>query len=523
MATPDKIFPIMCRPGVQRDGTAFDSNAHLDSLWCRWYQGRPQKMGGYNKMIGWDTHVPRGIFVVPNAPLFNIYVGDSNFLKYFPADNQTGLAVGPYVDRTPASMVVSQYNVWSFDVMFSTVDDGGILVAMATQNLYAIDQTVETPIFYGDILANTALIETGFRTSGGFVVLHPYLFIFGNDGHVKWTASNDPTVLLNDARVTGSKIVFGLPVRGGNSSPAGLLWSLDSVIRVTNTGAGDATEFRFDTITSESSILSSRGVIEYDGLYYWAGVDRFLFYNGIVQEVPNDMNLQYFFDNVNYAQREKVWATKFTKYGEIWWHYPSGNNTECDSAIIYNVREKTWYDSGSIPSTVPLVPSSITRSAGYFNQTYTLPIWADSALDAGTGQYIIWNHGVGTDKVIDGIPTAIHSFFKMSYVSWVADGPGGQNAATDKTVYAYRLEPDFIQTGTLTLTVTGKQYASSPLPDEAATYLFSQDPLSVNYKQKVDIHEQRRLMSLKFESNEVGGYYQMGKCLWVARMGDTRP
>jgi hypothetical protein len=77
-------------------------------------------------------------------------------------------------------------------------------------------------------------------------------------------------------------------VRGGTNAPSGLFWSLDSLIRVSYIGAPDY--WRYDIITSQSSILSSSGVIEYDGIYYWCGVDRFLMYNGVVQEIPNPMN-----------------------------------------------------------------------------------------------------------------------------------------------------------------------------------------------------------------------------------------
>lgn len=103
--------------------------------------------------------------------------------------------------------------------------------------------------------------------------------------------------------------------------------------------------FPFDTLTSESSILSANSVVEYDGLYFWAGVDRFLFYNGVVQEVPNTLNLDWFYVNtdttgINYPQRQKVWATKIPQYGEIWFFYPSGTSEECDRAVIYNLREK---------------------------------------------------------------------------------------------------------------------------------------------------------------------------------------
>jgi hypothetical protein len=91
-------------------------------------------------------------------------------------------------------------------------------------------------------------------------------------------------------------------------------------------------------------------------------------YNGTVKEIPNTMNQNYFFDNLNYNQRQKVWATKVPRYGEIWWYYPRGNATECTDAIIYNVRENTWYDAGEA--------LGARRSAGYFSQVFRFPVAA---------------------------------------------------------------------------------------------------------------------------------------------------
>jgi len=119
--------------------------------------------------------------------------------------------------------------------------------------------------------------------------------------------------------------------------------------------------------------MSSSGVIEYDGIFYWAGIDRFLMYNGVVAEVPNTMNLNYFFDNVNYSQRQKVWCTKVPRYNEIWWFYPKGDATECTDAIIYNVKDKTWYDSGQAPGA--------NRSSGWFTEVFPKPIWGGVAQD----------------------------------------------------------------------------------------------------------------------------------------------
>lgn len=221
----------------------------------------------------------------------------------------------------------------------------------------------------------TLTFNNNISVSGGIVSLHPYLFVYGNNGLIQnCSAGNTNDWVSADANATNvasGKIVQGLPVRGGSNAPSGLFWSLDSLIRVSFIGGtGTPPQYwRYDIISSQSSILSSQSAIEYDGVYYWCGVDRFLLYNGVVKEIPNNMNQNYFFDNLNYDQRQKVWATKVPRYGEIWWFYPRGDATECTDAIIYNVRENTWYDAGEA--------RGAQRSAGYFSQVFAYPVAAD--------------------------------------------------------------------------------------------------------------------------------------------------
>jgi len=221
----------------------------------------------------------------------------------------------------------------------------------------------------------TLTFNNNISVSGGVVSLHPYLFVYGNNGLIQnCSAGNTNDWVSADANATNvasGKIVQGLPVRGGSNAPSGLFWSLDSLIRVSFIGGtGSPPQYwRYDIISSQSSILSSQSAIEYDGVYYWCGVDRFLLYNGVVKEIPNAMNQNYFFDNLNYDQRQKVWATKVPRFGEIWWFYPRGDATECTDAIIYNVRENTWYDAGEA--------RGAQRSAGYFSQVFAYPVAAD--------------------------------------------------------------------------------------------------------------------------------------------------
>lgn len=505
-----QYYPLLMQSGIQRDGTQFSSNKWIDGNWMRFYRGRPRTMEGYKQLLGNLPNVLRGMIIVPNSPNFDIYMGDQNSLKVFTMD-QFGNVIGPTIDRTPVLFAGNSDNNWTFDLMFSTVDNTNIILAYASQDLSSISSQVETPIYYGDSLATTPLIPTGINTAGGILVLHPYLFIFGNDGEVSWTTANNPSVILNSARVTSSKIIAGATTRGGNTSPAGILWSLDSVIRVTNVGP-TASDFNFDTITDESSILSKKSIIEYDGIYYWVATDRWLSYNGTVTELPNNTSLAFFFQNLNYAQRQKVWATKVSEWGEIWWHFPMGNSTECNHAVVYNVREQTWYDT------------VITRSCGDFDQTFQYPIWADNTLNINA-DYTLWQHETGQDQNVNGNLTAINKYIESGDISYCAVGPDGKFNGVDRLIDLYDINPDFLgtpdvnnvlQTGNINFVANGRRYPqSSIISSDVSTF--------TNTTERVDTRFQARLMTLKFSSNQIGGFFEMGQVLLNMRLGDGRP
>ena len=360
----------------------------------------------------------------------------------------------------------------------------------------------------------TATFDNNISVSGGVVILHPYLFVYGNNGLIQNSSAGDFTNWTsadsNSNNVSTGKVVKGLPLRGGTTSPAGLFWTLDSVVRVTyspSTVNGISFFWRYDLITSQSSIMSSQSIIEYDGIFYWAGVDRFLSYNGTVQEIPNSQNQNWFFDNLNYVQRQKVWVTKVPRWGEIWFFYPRGSATECTDAIIYNVRDKSWYDAGMAPGAA--------RSAGTFSEVFRKPIWADNVANT-QGTYTLWQHETGTDQIYTTQVDAVQSFFETNTLGQQVGLVGSQQQAGDNVFTRLeRIEPDFIQTGSMNVYVTGKGYADGT--DETSTpYVFAPDTL------KIDMREQRREMRLRFESNTQNGDYYMGKVLLSIETGDTR-
>jgi hypothetical protein len=362
--------------------------------------------------------------------------------------------------------------------------------------------------------AVTLTFDNNISVSGGVVMLHPYLFVYGNDGLIQnSSAGNFNNWVAADANannVASGKVVKGLPLRGGTTSPAGLFWTLDSVVRVTyspSTVGGISYYWKYDLITSQSSIMSSQCVIEYDGIFYWAGTDRFLMYNGVVQEVPNTQNMNWFFDGLSYTQRQKVWASKVPRWGEVWFFYPRGDATECTDAVIYNVREKTWYDAGQAPGA--------RRSAGTFSEVFRQPIWAGNEENA-EGTYTLWQHETGVNQVLGNQVNAIDSFFETPALGAYSGLVGAsQQAGENLWTRCERVEPDFVQEEDMYLVVTGKGYADDVDQPSPPVY-FAPDAL------KVDMREQRREMRMRFGSNTLGGNYFMGKVLLSLDTGDVR-
>jgi hypothetical protein len=199
--------------------------------------------------------------------------------------------------------------------------------------------------------------------------------------------------------MSASKIVKGLPTRGGTNAPSGLFWALDSLIRTSFTGTAP-NYWRYDIISSQISIMSSSAVVEMDGTQYWMGVDRFYAYNGSVVVLPNDKNVNWLFDNLNYQQRQKVWATKVPRYNEIWFFYPRNTAIECTDAIIYNVKDKIWYDAGQA--------AGAQRSCGYTTEIFPTPVWCD------------WNYNVEYSQGFNTIATPAGLTAPTTYQIYVA-------------------------------------------------------------------------------------------------------
>jgi len=527
---PASPVVIASKPGIKRDGTKFEGDFYVDGQWVRFQRGLPRKIGGYRSISNYLSQISRGIKTYTEDGYTYVHSGSSEYIERFTLD-QSGNA-SAVTDRTPVTLNYSPNNAWQFDVLYDSINlsPSNKIIAQVAQNLDSLYNSIGGQLFVGDLRSTDRFVEipipSGVSASGGVCVLHPYLTVFGTDGSLGWSAPGDPTNLTGagsgNARIASQKIVRGLPLRGGpGNAPAGLFWSTDAVIRASYVGGNQT--FQFDTISSQSSILSPNSVIEYDGIYLWCGVDRFLMFNGVVRDIPNELNINYFFDGLNREYAQKVFAFKVPRFGEIWWCYPRGNATECTHAVIYNVREQTWYDTE--------LPNG-GRSAGEFAAQFATPLLTGVTInqdkapptirqtqagdtrvtEAGdiritytNDNYKFWQHEVGVDEIDINNANAIQSYFETADISAVA------LESANRSLRCELIEPDFVQTGNMTVQIVGRANArAKEIASEPRTIV--PNP-STPYEQVVFFKEIRREMRFRFESNILNGNYQMGQVI----------
>jgi hypothetical protein len=247
------------------------------------------------------------------------------------------------------------------------------------------------------------------------------------------------------------------------------------------TGTTDV--FAFQELADNISIASPRSIVVANNVAYWMGQDKFYMYSGRVETLPCTLRNEVF-NNINFEQQAQIICGTNERWNEVWWIYPTGNNTSPDSYVIYNYAEQIWYYG------------TIERTA-----------WLDSPLrlypQAINGQYL-YNHEVGIDA--DGLPMT--SYIVTSDFD-IVDG--------DEFLLIKRMIPDINFAGStaatprVLLTVKPRNFPGSnynttnqPLVELSSTVPVEQ------YTEQIFIRARARQMGLKIYSDELGVMWQMG-------------
>jgi hypothetical protein len=124
------------------------------------------------------------------------------------------------------------------------------------------------------------------------------------------------------------------------------IYAADSIHVMRLTGNANA-PVAFNPITDEYGLLTTGGVIEYDGKHFVIGSDDIYVFSGhpgTIQSLSDGRVRTYLFDNLNPIHAQQLFTILNHQENEVWICYPtlSSLTGECNEALIYNYRDNTW-------------------------------------------------------------------------------------------------------------------------------------------------------------------------------------
>jgi hypothetical protein len=355
-------IPIKLPPGIYRNGTEYQSAGRwYDANLVRWYENTLRPMGGWRKRAtGQMSGLCRGFltwrdndgdrFIAAGTHTKLYAMNEAGTLKEITptgftagiadAVSKTGYGYGTYGSLAygtarPDTGTITPATTWSMDTW------GEYLVACSNADgkLYEWQLGFTTPTLAAAItnapVNNKALLVTQERI----------LFALGAGGNprkVQWCDQENNTLwtpagdnLAGDYELaTAGTLIAGKRVKGVN-----LLFTDVDVHTAQYVGAPFV--YGFEKAGSGCGLISAQAVAAIDTAAIWMSKAGFWIYDGYVKPLPSDVS-DYVFDNLNFNQASKVYAVHNSKYGEIWWYYPSSGSTENDSYVTFNYRENHW-------------------------------------------------------------------------------------------------------------------------------------------------------------------------------------
>lgn len=533
------IVPLLYKPGILRDGTNFQDEYCIDGQWIRFVATKIKKMKGQQEV--------NILNLLPNIIHMTVAYYNNYILYYVAANGQIKQCVlnqdltamvgertigqagnnGPEKNWQSVKFIRNSRECIGF---LQTSSGVNILDSNAGQFFWKEISNINGNLTHGDV-------DLGpFGISGGVIFSSPCLYFYGNGGNLRRSRTADPLNLVNvmgadgievgDAetyKIATDKILFGTTTRGGSNSPSFLFWTYNSVMYSTNvadpTNANSPVDLNTEIIISDISVLSSRSIVQYDGVFYWLGIKKIYVYTGLVTDIPNTINLEYFLHNIDMAKRQKVYGYKVERYNEIRWAYPEKVNANdptigCTRELVYNVKENSWYDTAIRRDCVTVYEGTgDTFSYGEACSNYPFNI-------ANTYKRI-WKQEIGVDEVRVGGRVNIPSFFTTPFYGLVAFNPAKTGTSIDKYIVLEHIEPDF-PTSTargvdvVNITVNYKKYANENLVSSVPiTFRLN----NLNNNGKIDTSFSARFMNITFSCEFP---YDVGNVLLSFKDGDDQ-
>ena len=134
----------------------------------------------------------------------------------------------------------------------------------------------------------------------------------------------------------GSEIIGGIRARQET-----LVWTDSALYNISF--VGPPLTFSVNLINQGVGLISPNGCINSPSGVFWMSDDGFYAYTGSVKRLSCSV-LSYVLDNLDMSQRFKVFGLLNKEFNEVWWFYPSTQDStgEISRYVIYNYLEDSW-------------------------------------------------------------------------------------------------------------------------------------------------------------------------------------
>lgn len=361
------LTPIKMPPGMFRNGTEYEtagrwSNGNL----VRWENGRLKPIGGWQAWLPATapafTGVARGGLTFTDNLGFpytiigtnsNLYIGEGGtFSDVTPVGFVAGRAdsilgagygagtygTGTYGTPRANSTLSLPAATWQMDTFGNTA----VMAASADRKLYQFDPTT-----------GLVTIPDGSPTCTGlFTTNEDFLLVIGAGGNgrrIQWPDIGTTTIWIpTDLNAAGDIDLNtpGLGVAGARVGLQNLVWTTVDAHLVNFVGQPAIyAPIRIGTacglVGPRAWAVAATGAGAGEAAY-WMSPGGFFAYTGAVTPLPCEVQ-DFLWDNINWTQAAKIYASSNSRFHEIIWFFPSLNSTEIDSYVMFNYKDNLWY------------------------------------------------------------------------------------------------------------------------------------------------------------------------------------
>jgi hypothetical protein len=246
--------------------------------------------------------------------------------------------------------------------------------------------------------------------------------------------------------------------------------------------------FGVTTLSENITIAGPNAAIAVDDTVFWMGRSEFYVYSGAVKRLGCTVR-DYVFDDINESELDKIEAGINTEHGEIWWFYPSEDNSELDRYVIYNYAEQVWYYG------------NLGRTAWSDRGIFDFPIAANT-----DGH--LYEHEIGFDDGTTDPAAAISAFITSSPID-IGDG--------DRFMLLSKMIPDVdFQNSTALLPDVNITLDVKNAPDgtynstQTDTFVKTQAAAVTARTEQLFFRLRGRQMRFKIESTDTGVTWRLG-------------